>query len=147
MELVWRLKVFSGTSNLWFWISPYQGTLSCSYILKPTQYMLSIANEVDSLIFWCVCFVCDANMYFSIKWYQSGLQFWICITCFVSFGIRDNSFMILEDYTFNFLHGCWNYCLMKTNIDVLMFFKFEFKYVKLNFKAIISMEFSFDIKF
>ena len=27
--------------------------------------MLSIANEVDSLIFCCVCFVCDTNMYFS----------------------------------------------------------------------------------
>ena len=28
----------------------------------------------------------------------------------------------------------------------MMLFKFEFKYVKLNFKAITSMEFSFDIK-
>ena len=36
---------------------------------------------------------------------------------------------------------------MKTNIDVMMLFKFEFKYVELNFKAITSMEFSFDIKF
>ena len=27
--------------------------------------MLSIAKEVDSLIFCCVCFVCDTNMYFS----------------------------------------------------------------------------------
>ena len=34
---------------------------------------------------------------------------------------------------------------MKTNIDVMMFFKFDIKYVKLNFKAIASMEFSFDI--
>ena len=34
---------------------------------------------------------------------------------------------------------------MKTDIDVMMLFKFEFKYVKLNFKAIASMEFSFDI--
>ena len=33
----------------------------------------------------------------------------------------------------------------KTDIDVMMLFKFEFKYVKLNFKAIASMEFSFDI--
>ena len=29
----------------------------------------------------------------------------------------------------------------------MMLFKFEFKYVELNFKAIASMEFSFDIKF
>ena len=53
-ELEWRLKLFSRTSNLWFWISPHQGTLSCSYILKLTQHMLSIANEVDLLIFRCV---------------------------------------------------------------------------------------------
>ena len=85
------------------------------------------------------------NMYFSNKWYQSGLQFQICITCFVSFRIRDNNFILLEDYIFNFLHGCWNYCLMKTNINVRMLFKFEFNYVKLNFKAIASLEFSFDI--
>ena len=36
---------------------------------------------------------------------------------------------------------------MKTDIDIMMLFKFEFKYVELNFKAIASMEFSFDIKF
>ena len=34
---------------------------------------------------------------------------------------------------------------MKTNIDVMMLFKFDIKYVKLNFKATVSMEFSFDI--
>ena len=104
--------------------------------------MLSIANEVDPII---LCYVCDTNMYFSYNWYQSGLQFRICITCFVSFGIRDNSFMLLEDYTFNFLHGCWNYYLIKTDIDVMMLFKYDIKYVKLNFKAIASMKFSFDI--
>ena len=53
--------------------------------------------------------------------------------------------MLSEDYTFNFLHGCWNYYLMKTDIDVMMLFKFDIKYVKLNFKAIASMEFSFDV--
>ena len=107
--------------------------------------MLSIANEVDLLIFRCVCFVCDTNMCFSNNWYQSGLQFRICITCFVSFGIRDNSFMLLEDFAINFLHGCWNYYLIKTDIDVMMLFKFDIKYAKLNFKAIASMEFIFDI--
>ena len=71
--------------------------------------------------------------------------FQICITCFVSFGIRDNSFILLEDYAFNFLHGCWNYVLIKTEIDVMMLFNFEFKYVKLILKAIASMEFSFVI--
>ena len=37
------------------------------------------------------------------------------------------------------------YCLMKTDIDVMMLFKCDIKYVKLNFKAIASMELSFDI--
>ena len=128
-----------------FWNSSHQDTLCCSYILNLIQYMLLITNEVDPLIFYCICFVSDTNMYFSIKWYQSGLQFRICLTCFVSFGIRDNSFILLDDYAFNFLHGCWNYALIKTDIDVMMLFKFEFKYVKLIFKAIASMEFSFDI--
>ena len=27
--------------------------------------MLSIVNKIDPLIFRCVCFVCDTNMYFS----------------------------------------------------------------------------------
>ena len=63
----------------------------------------------------------------------------------MSFGIRYSNFMLLEDYTFNFLHGCWNYYLTRTDIDVMMLFKFDIKYVKLNFKAIASMEFSFDI--
>ena len=26
--------------------------------------MLSIANEVNPLIFYCICFVCNTNMYF-----------------------------------------------------------------------------------
>ena len=67
--------------------------------------MLSIANEVNPLIFHCVCFVCNTNMCFSYNWYQSGLQFRICITCFVSFGIRDGNFMLFEDYTISFLPG------------------------------------------
>ena len=77
--------------------------------------------------------------------YQSGLQFRNCITCFVSFWTKDSNFMMLEDSTINFLHGCWNYCLIKTEIDVMMLFKFDIKYVKLNFKAIASMKFSFDL--
>ena len=53
--------------------------------------------------------------------------------------------MSLEDYTLNFLHDHWNYVLIKTEIGVIMLFKFEFKYIKLIFKAIASMKFSFDI--
>ena len=59
-----------------------------------------------------------------------------CITCFVSFGIKDGTFLMLEDSALNFLHGYWNYCLMKIDIDIIMSFKFDIKYVKLNFKAI-----------
>ena len=55
--------------------------------------------------------------------------------------------MLLEDYTINFLHGCRNYFLIITDIDVMMLFKFDIKCVKLNFMAIASMEFSFDTKF
>ena len=141
VKLEWRLKVFSSTSNLWFWISPHQGTLTYSWILKFAKYMLSIVNEVYPLIFCYVCLVCDTNMYFSNNWYQSGLQFRICITCFMSFGIKDGNFMILQDSTLNFLHGFWNYYF-----NVMMMFKFDIKYVKLNLKAIVSMVFSFDLK-
>ena len=37
--------------------------------------------------------------------------------------------MLLENDAINFLHGYWNYYLIKTDIDVMMLFKFEFKYV------------------
>ena len=60
--------------------------------------MLSIVNEVDPLFFRC------AYAYFQQMVLEQS-SFRICITCFVSFGIRDNSFMLLEDYAFNFLHG------------------------------------------
>ena len=100
--------------------------------------MLLFSNEVDPLLFRC------AHEYFQ-QMVSERSSFRICITCFVSFGIRDNSFMLLEDFAFNFLHGYWNYDLIKTDIDVMMLFKFEFKYVKLIFKAIASMNFSFDI--
>ena len=60
-------------------------------------------------------------------------------------GIKDSNFIILEDSTINFFHGCRNYYLIKTNIDVMILFKFDIKYVKLSFKAIVSMKFSFDL--
>ena len=80
---------------------------------------------------------------FSNNWYQGSLHFQICITCSVSFGIKDSNFMMLEDSIINFLHGCWNYCLIKTDIDVMMLFKFDIKCVRLNFKVVASIEFSF----
>ena len=139
VELEWRLKVFPRTSDLWFWIPPHQGTHSYSQILKLTYHTLSFSNEVDPFNFS----LCTCNI--SNKMVSERSSFQICLTCFVSFGIRDNSFMLLEDYAFNFLHGYWNYVLIKTEIGVMMLFKFEFKYVKLIFKAIASMKFSFDI--
>ena len=63
----------------------------------------------------------------------------------MSFGIKYGTFIMSEDSTINFLHGCWNYCLIKIDIDVMMLFKFDIKYDKLNFKAIASMKFSFDL--
>ena len=84
-------------------------------------------------------------MYFFNNWYQSGLLFRIWITCFVSFGIKDSNFIMLEDSTINFLHDYWNYCLIKFDIDVMMLFKFDIKYVRLNFKTIASMKFSFNL--
>ena len=36
--------------------------------------------------------------------------------------------------------------VLQKHIDVMILFKFDIKYVKLNFKAIASMEFSFDLK-
>ena len=86
------------------------------------------------------------HVFFQQMVLEQGFQFRICITCFVSFGIKYNNFMMLEDFVINFLHGYWNYCLMKIDIDVMMLFKIDIKYVKLNFKAIASMECSFRLK-
>ena len=36
--------------------------------------------------------------------------------------------------------------VLQKHIDVMILFKFDIKYVKLNFKAIASIEFSFDLK-
>ena len=38
--------------------------------------------------------------------------------------------MMLDDSTINFLHVYLNYCFIKTNIDVMMLFKFDVKYVR-----------------
>ena len=64
----------------------------------------------------------------------------------MSFGIKDGNFMMLEDLTINFLYGHWNYCMIKIDNDVMMLFKFDIKCVRMNFKAIASMKFIFDIK-
>ena len=54
VELEWRLKVFSRTSDLQFWIPPHQGTHSYSQILKLTYHILSFSNKVDLFNFFAV---------------------------------------------------------------------------------------------
>ena len=109
-------------------------------------YILHVINCKWRSVNFSLCMFCiQHKLCFSNNLHQSGLQFRICIKCFVSFGIKDSYFMMLENSTINFLHGCWNYCLIKTDIDVMMLFKFDIKYDKLNFKAIASMKFSFDL--
>ena len=119
-----------------FIIPRYTLLFSYSEIYK---HMLSITNEIDPFNFF----------YCAYAYFHQMVSEWSsisnCITCFVTFGIRDYSFMLLDDYAINFLHGCWNYVLIKTEIDVMMLFNFEFRYVKLILKAIASMEFSFVI--
>ena len=117
------------------------------FFLNSETYTIHVINYEwsRSINFPLRMFVCDTNIYFSNKWYQSSLQFRIYKTCFVRFGIRESNFMLLEDYTLNFLHDHWNYFFIKTDIDVMLLFKFEFKFVKLIFMAIASMEFNFDI--
>ena len=140
----WKLKVFLSTSNLWF--LNFTALRYALLFLNSKIYIVHVINSEWSRsfnFFRYVNFVCDTNMYFSNNWYQNDLQFWNCIACFVSFGIKDSNSMMLEDYVINFMHGYWNYCLIKTDIDVMMLFKFDIKYVKLNFKAIVSMKFSF----
>ena len=41
VELKWRLKVFSRTSDLWFWNSPYRGTL---LFLNSKTYLVHVIN-------------------------------------------------------------------------------------------------------
>ena len=67
--------------------------------------MLSIANEVDPLIFRCVCFVCNTNMYFSysliiivsIKMCNSSNA--ECIEIFRYVALILNSKVMLKMYT------------------------------------------------
>ena len=62
--------------------------------------MLSIANEVYPLIFYCIY-----EYFHQMVSEQSSIS--NCITCFVNFGIRNYSFMLLEaDYHVRMLVVC-----------------------------------------
>ena len=55
--------------------------------------MLSIANEVDPLIFRCICFVCNTNMYFPCIFTLVWSLFYLFIIHFMHF---DLTFGVLE---------------------------------------------------
>ena len=83
---------------------------------------------------------------FSQQWYQSGLQSHVCITCWVSFRIKENCFHGFENSVVIFLHSLVLELLSdETDIDVMMLFKFDFNHAVLNFKIIASMKSSFDL--
>ena len=86
------------------------------------------------------------SMCFSDKWYQSGLKSHVCITCWVSFRIKENWFHDFENSAVDFsaflVLELW---FDKTDIDIMMLFKFDFNHAILNFKTIASMKFSFDL--
>ena len=66
---------------------------------------------------------------FSNNWYHNGLQFQICITCFVSFGIKDGSFIMLEDFFDQFFVQIMKLLFTKTEIDIKMMSQFDVKCV------------------
>ena len=150
------MKIKSVPKYFWSLVLNFTTPRYALLFLNSEIYIMHVINHEwsRSIHILLRVFVWDTNLLFHVFFQQLVLER-SSISClynmFCEFGIRDDSFLMLEDYIYiyiyNFLHGCWNYGLMKTNIDVMMLFKFEFKYVKLNFKAITSMEFSFDIKF
>ena len=111
-------------------------------------------NEVDLFIFRCV-FLYEIqkrffSMCFSNNWYQSSLQSHVCITCWVSFRIKENWFHVFENSAVDFFAFFFFFLVLelwfdKTDIDVMMLFKFDFNHAILNFKTIALMKFSFDL--
>ena len=116
--------------------------LSHSLLMKLRYHMLSYMNEVDPFIFCCMFFHELKNCIFYVlfqKWYQSGLQSHVCITFWVSFRIKENS--AVDFFAFLVLELWFD----KTEIDVMILFRFDFNHAILNFKTIASMKFSFDL--
>ena len=104
VELGWRLKVFPSSIFVCFWISLHQGTPSYYLFLKCKCSMLSHMNKVNPFIS-TACFCMRHKIIYSNNWYQSGLQSHVCITCWVSFRIIENSFHGFENSTVIFLHS------------------------------------------
>ena len=64
----------------------------------------------------------------------------------MNFRMKENCFHGFEKSGVVFLHILVLKLLFnKTNIDVMMLFKFDFNHVKLNFNTIGSMKFSFNL--
>ena len=62
------------------------------------------------------------------------------------FRIKENNFYDFENSAVIFLHVLVLELLFdKTDIDVMMLFKFDFNHAILNFKTIASMKFSFNV--
>jgi len=105
-------------------------------------------NRLYSVACFCMRYKTVFSICFSNNWYQSGLQSHVCITWWVSFIIQENCFHDFENTAIIFLHILVIELLFnKTDIDVMMLFKFDFNDAKLNLKTIASMKFSFDLNF
>ena len=64
----------------------------------------------------------------------------------MSFKIKENSFIVFENFVVIFLHSLVLEPLFdKTDIHVMMSFKFDFNHAILSFKTIASIKFSFDL--
>ena len=129
------VKIKSLPKNFWFSVLNFTTPRYAFLFSNSETYIVNVINcEWSRSINFSAAYVLYAIQTCIFQQMVSKWSsFQICITCF---GIRDNSFMFLEDYAFNFLHGCWNYVLIKTEIDVMMLFNFEFKYVKLILKSL-----------
>ena len=62
----------------------------------------------------------------------------------MSFRIKENCFHVFENLAVIFLH-ILELLFDKTNIDVMMLFKFDFNPVIMNLETIASMKFNFDL--
>ena len=90
--------------RFFFLISLHQGMPSYSLFPKYKCSMLSHMNKVNPFIS-TACFCMRHKIIYSNNWYQSGLQSHVCITCWVSFRIIENSFHGFENSAVIFLHS------------------------------------------
>ena len=119
------------------------------FFVSKIQMLHAISHEWSRFVYillrvFCMRYKTIFSKCFPNIWYQSGLQSHVCITCWVSFRIKENCFHVFENSAVIFLH-ILELLFDKTNIDVMMLFKFDFNLVIMNLETIASMEFSFDL--